>query len=70
MLCSEVAERGEAGKKTQYHPCQRLQDAAGARTCFVDTSVYSRNRAFRLYLSTKASKKAILLPTGGIFDQA
>ncbi len=41
-----------------------LQDAAGARTCFVDTSVYSRNRAFRLYLSSKAGKKAVLQPTG------
>ncbi|KAM7273250.1 hypothetical protein ACFE04_027914 [Oxalis oulophora] len=31
---------------------------------FVDTAVYSRNRCFRLALSSKAGKKAILLPTG------
>ncbi len=31
---------------------------------FVDASVYTRNRAFRLYLSSKAGKDARLLPTG------
>ncbi|KAF9602582.1 hypothetical protein IFM89_029881 [Coptis chinensis] len=30
---------------------------------FVDTAVYSRNRCFRLALSSKAGKKSILLPT-------
>ena len=28
----------------------------GAESCFVDTSVYSRNRCFRLFLSSKAGK--------------
>ncbi|KAI3757674.1 hypothetical protein L6452_05217 [Arctium lappa] len=31
---------------------------------FVDTAVYSRNRCFRLYLSSKAGKSSVLLPTG------
>ncbi|XAR53611.1 hypothetical protein NMG60_11022230 [Bertholletia excelsa] len=31
---------------------------------FVDTAVYSRNRCFRLPLSSKAGKSSILLPTG------
>ncbi|XP_071712039.1 uncharacterized protein [Rutidosis leptorrhynchoides] len=31
---------------------------------FVDTAVYSRNRCFRLHLSTKAGKNSVLLPTG------
>lgn len=31
-------------------------------TCIVDQGVYTRNRAFRLYLSSKFGKKAILLP--------
>ncbi|KAK9844115.1 hypothetical protein WJX81_004810 [Elliptochloris bilobata] len=39
------------------------KDASGARTLFVDTGVYTRNRAFRLYLSSKAGKDALLLPT-------
>ena len=37
------------------------------RVCFIDTGVYTRNRAFRLYLSSKAGKTAILLPTTGRF---
>ena len=37
-------------------------DGAG-RTTFYDKSVYSRNRAFRLYLSSKAGKHVRLLPT-------
>ena len=35
----------------------------GGHTAFYDTSVYSRNRAFRLYLSSKAGKQVCLLPT-------
>ncbi|XP_011076097.1 DNA-directed primase/polymerase protein isoform X2 [Sesamum indicum] len=31
---------------------------------FVDTAVYSRNRCFRLPLSSKAGKSAVLLPSG------
>ncbi|KAB1204910.1 DNA-directed primase/polymerase protein [Morella rubra] len=31
---------------------------------FVDTAVYSRNRCFRLALSSKAGKNSVLLPTG------
>lgn len=31
---------------------------------FVDTAVYSRNRCFRLHLSSKAGKNSVLLPTG------
>ncbi|KAF4361710.1 hypothetical protein F8388_026400 [Cannabis sativa] len=31
---------------------------------FVDTAVYSRNRCFRLALSSKAGKSSVLLPTG------
>lgn len=35
----------------------------GGTACFVDCSVYSRNRAFRLYLSSKAGKPAVLKPS-------
>ena len=40
------------------------QDEEGGRTLFIDCSVYSRNRAFRLFLSSKAGKTAVLQPTG------
>ena len=33
---------------------------------FVDRAVYSRNRAFRLYLSSKAGKEAMLQCTGAL----
>ncbi|CAN8302132.1 unnamed protein product [Cochlearia groenlandica] len=35
-----------------------------ASILFVDTAVYSRNRCFRLALSSKAGKTSVLLPTG------
>ncbi|GJV08004.1 hypothetical protein Tco_1345660 [Tanacetum coccineum] len=31
---------------------------------FIDTAVYSKNRCFRLHLSSKAGKNSVLLPTG------
>lgn len=36
----------------------------GGTCLIVDGSVYTRNRAFRLYLSSKAGKSSILSPTG------
>ena len=41
-----------------------MQDAEGGQTLFVDGGVYTRNRAFRLFLSSKAGKDAVLQPTG------
>ena len=41
-----------------------VQDAGGAKTSFADLGVYTRNRAFRLFLSSKAGKQSILMPTG------
>lgn len=40
------------------------QDQGGSKGLFIDGGVYSRNRAFRLFLSSKAGKTAILQPTG------
>ena len=40
------------------------QDGSHVTAGFIDTSVYSRNRAFRLFLSSKAGKQSVLLPTG------
>ena len=47
--------------------CAQLFVKKGAETeetFFIDTGVYTRNRAFRLHLSSKAGKPATLLPTG------
>lgn len=46
--------------------CQELfvQKGENTSTLFIDTGVYTRNRAFRLYLSSKAGKDAVLMPTG------
>jgi hypothetical protein len=41
-----------------------LQDDSGNVTCFVDGGVYTKNRSFRLFLSSKAGKEAVLRPTG------
>ena len=45
-------------------PNAAVQDGEGGRTLFIDCAVYSRNRAFRLFLSSKAGKTAVLQPTG------
>ena len=41
-----------------------VQGADGDRALFVDGGVYTRNRAFRLFLSSKAGKEAVLQLTG------
>lgn len=64
LLLQEAACRLWSACVLTFSKLLRLQDAAGAKACFVDCSVYSRNRAFRLYLSSKAGKQAILQPTG------
>ena len=43
-----------------------MQDADGNKMPFVDKGVYSRNRAFRLMLSSKAGRQSWLLTTGMI----
>ncbi|EFJ49295.1 hypothetical protein VOLCADRAFT_120785 [Volvox carteri f. nagariensis] len=42
---------------------RRSADEDGPRTLFIDPAVYTRNRAFRLYLSSKAGKTAVLRAT-------
>ena len=41
-----------------------MMSQEGGTSVIVDTGVYTRNRAFRLYLSSKAGKSSILTPTG------
>ena len=55
--CDAVFVRGENAAKD-----------APRDVSFVDLGVYTRNRAFRLYLSSKHGKKHRLLPTRRFFD--
>ena len=50
------------GRPNGNHPLAAPEPAA--RVCIVDLSVYSRNRCFRLYKSSKVGKVAQLLPAG------
>ncbi|CAA7035349.1 unnamed protein product [Microthlaspi erraticum] len=62
-LCSRIVsakEKDERLRKLFVH--KEANDSASL--LFVDTAVYSRNRCFRLALSSKAGKTAVLLPTG------
>ncbi|CAH2070201.1 unnamed protein product [Thlaspi arvense] len=62
-LCSRIAsakEKDERLRKLFVH--KEANDSASL--LFVDTAVYSRNRCFRLALSSKAGKTSVLLPTG------
>ncbi|KAG1679310.1 hypothetical protein FOA52_009340 [Chlamydomonas sp. UWO 241] len=60
-------QQQEQQEHQQQH--QRQQQAAAGcalgrgTELFVDTAVYTRNRAFRLYLSSKLSKRAVLRAT-------
>ncbi|CAH8279408.1 unnamed protein product [Arabidopsis lyrata] len=62
-LCSRIVnakETDERLRKLFVH--KEANDSASL--LFVDTAVYSRNRCFRLALSSKAGKASVLLPTG------
>ncbi|KAG2280748.1 hypothetical protein Bca52824_051968 [Brassica carinata] len=62
-LCSRIVstkEKDERLRKLFVH--KEANDSASL--LFVDTAVYSRNRCFRLALSSKAGKTSVLLPTG------
>ncbi|PRW44998.1 DNA-directed primase polymerase isoform X1 isoform B [Chlorella sorokiniana] len=60
QLCAAARER-----RDQDERCARLIVRKGEEEAlFVDPAVYSRNRAFRLYLSSKSGKQTILRNTG------
>jgi hypothetical protein len=57
-------QRGQNGLQHGLQQQQQQQGAnAGARVCFVDGAVYSKNRHFRLLGSCKGGKRAVLQPT-------
>ena len=57
-------EKDEKNKNTETETAPDEKTKAPRDTSFVDLGVYTRNRAFRLYLSSKHGKKHRLLPTG------
>lgn len=59
-----VAAAGEARGRDPRAAALFVSKGEGKETCFIDTAVYTKNRAFRLYLSSKAGKTAMLRPTG------
>ncbi|GMN44528.1 hypothetical protein TIFTF001_013734 [Ficus carica] len=64
-ICSRILDGKE--KDGRYEKLFVKKESASADSpgqLFVDTAVYSRNRCFRLALSSKAGKSSVLLPTG------
>ncbi|KAI3762496.1 hypothetical protein L1987_52926 [Smallanthus sonchifolius] len=64
-ICSRVHCARQKDKRfEQLYISKDSSSADGPCHLFVDTAVYSRNRCFRLHLSSKAGKSSVLLPTG------
>ncbi|KAF8044081.1 hypothetical protein BT93_A2147 [Corymbia citriodora subsp. variegata] len=62
-VCSRISSARETDKR--YEKLFVKKDSSTLTSqIFVDTAVYSRNRCFRLALSSKAGKSSVLLPTG------
>lgn len=64
-ICSRIhSARGRDKKFEQLFITKDSSSADVPCHLFIDTAVYSRNRCFRLHLSSKAGKNSVLLPTG------
>ncbi|KAI7756664.1 hypothetical protein M8C21_033578 [Ambrosia artemisiifolia] len=64
-ICSRIhCARAKDKRFEQLFILKDSSSADGPCHLFVDTAVYSRNRVFRLHLSSKAGKSSVLLPTG------
>jgi len=59
----DVAAKRSSDARADALFVRKCAEDASRDCAFVDLCVYSRNRAFRLYLSSKAGKEARLLPT-------
>ncbi|CAH1445525.1 unnamed protein product [Lactuca virosa] len=63
-ICSRIhSSRGKDKRFEQLFISKDTNFADVPCHLFVDTAVYSRNRCFRLHLSSKAGKTSVLLPT-------
>ncbi|KAJ4823721.1 hypothetical protein Tsubulata_032139 [Turnera subulata] len=64
-ICSRIlAARGKDGRFDSLFVRKDSSAAESTSQLFIDAAVYSRNRCFRLALSSKAGKSSVLLPTG------
>ncbi|KAK2983582.1 hypothetical protein RJ640_023116 [Escallonia rubra] len=65
-ICSRVHSLRGRDKRFEKLFISKGDSSSADIACqlFVDTAVYSRNRCFRLPLSSKAGKSSLLLPTG------
>lgn len=64
-VCSRInISRETDGKFNNLFVSKGSNSAENQCQPFVDTAVYSRNRCFRLPLSSKAGKNSVLLPSG------
>ncbi|WCJ36730.1 DNA-directed primase/polymerase protein [Euphorbia peplus] len=63
-ICSRISSARE--RYDRFGELYILKDSSAdsSSQLFVDNAVYSRNRVFRLALSSKAGKTAVLVPTG------
>ena len=60
-LCGVFVRNLLATLKDSEENLLAVQDSDGDRSCFVDSSVYTKNRNFRLFLSSKFGKPSQLL---------
>ncbi|XP_073123711.1 uncharacterized protein [Henckelia pumila] len=63
-ICSRIYSYKERDENFQKLFVSKDSSSDSQHQPFVDTAVYSRNRCFRLYLSSKAGKKSVLLASG------
>ncbi|PWA93033.1 DNA primase [Artemisia annua] len=64
-ICSRIHSARERDKRFEQLFISKDSSSADVPChLFIDTAVYSRNRCFRLHLSSKAGKNSVLLPTG------
>ncbi|MBA0773644.1 hypothetical protein Gotri_008904 [Gossypium trilobum] len=63
-ICSRIASAKETDERFEKLYVKKDSTSDSPDQLFVDTAVYSRNRCFRLALSSKAGKNSFLLPTG------
>ncbi|BBG98330.1 DNA primase [Prunus dulcis] len=64
-ICSRISSAKERdGRFGNFFVRKDSKSSNFASQLFVDTAVYTRNRCFRLALSSKAGKNSVLLPTG------
>ncbi|GJY85504.1 hypothetical protein Tco_0499530 [Tanacetum coccineum] len=63
-ICSRIHYGRGRDKNLEQLFISKDSSPADSGYLFIDTAVYSKNRCFRLHLSSKAGKNSMLLPTG------